>query len=726
MIGANTTFFFESEKSRDWCAAALTIDAQTLTIDDFLQAICPLKRLSSEERLQIFERFLPAKQKENAAVIFRTVEKLRETFVLLPEHVEHCFLSLPKTPKNRMLRQFLEAYLSHADLALDRTAHAWKAIDMLKAGMVRNPFSPEVFFPRDPMTSPLVEELAQAFLNASGVECVNLDFPMEHTASGWGDAPRVFQGTSGELLLRLSESAARHLDEGARRVLIAFHGPDSDRAFLHLCLASHGMNALDLDDLDDAASNKTSLDEAPEKILTSIKQDSRQPLRKRLRLIHLCLENPRLRSIEPRWNAFWHELLNRGTLDESDLAFLLSLSTPEMGFKPRPSPSSNVIIGPLMIPPTTFPVLAYVTSPMAKSPRILFDECELASLYRQGFTVRGHRDARKDRAIQLARLAALATARLFADAETASEIQNARVSLLVAPPSPPRMPEKTPLEVGTSPLSPTALENFTKCPARYLFLNRMRLEDAKISRESGYARLFGTLVHATLENHFKQSKHYDGVEIHKLFRAAMTQHIPGVSLERPLAVRLLTHFEEIAPHIMETETTLQSLFTGASPTHLEWQFELSMDQVSVRGKIDRIDLLPEGSLLCLDYKTGSIDFTPAHITQGTHFQALIYLVAAQTLLKKSVAGFLFYDLKNGEIRRGLLREDLVSDEIKGHVTRGHTLKPERMNEILGAGLSHVKSIAWRIQQGELLPTPSEEACCTCPFPTHCRESIFHE
>ena len=87
------------------------------------------------------------------------------------------------------------------------------------------------------------------------------------------------------------------------------------------------------------------------------------------------------------------------------------------------------------------------------------------------------------------------------------------------------------------------------------------------------------------------------------------------------------------------------------------------------GKMDRITQRNDGSLLLIDYKTGRVTFSPNHIILSKHFQALLYFISLKTIDHAPCSGVLFYDLKEGELRRGLFREDLISKELKQKLTQ---------------------------------------------------------
>jgi ATP-dependent helicase/DNAse subunit B len=84
---------------------------------------------------------------------------------------------------------------------------------------------------------------------------------------------------------------------------------------------------------------------------------------------------------------------------------------------------------------------------------------------------------------------------------------------------------------------------------------------------------------------------------------------------------------------------------------------------------------------------------------------------------------LFYDLKKGELRRGLAHEEFISSDAKRELTRGHTLNGEKLDKLLAAGKESLEKYSKKILEGDFTPAPSSESCRFCEAHTFCRAGI---
>ncbi len=272
-------------------------------------------------------------------------------------------------------------------------------------------------------------------------------------------------------------------------------------------------------------------------------------------------------------------------------------------------------------------------------------------------------------------------------------------------------------ELPLRPLSATQLETYARCPAQYFFSSRLRLQ-RQDQADRTYPLLYGKAVHRALEQSFKEGSQ----ELQRYFEAALKEIAPTLSESEPLWWILTENFSLMAKRIPPVESRLKEMLGHLTPDAFEKPFEVEVEGLKLRGVIDRIDRSEEGVLL-LDYKTGNIDFTPQHISQGVHFQALLYLLAAEKTFDRPCLGLLFYDLKRGEIRRGILLSQKVPPHSKGFMTRGHILSGDKFVELRDAGLEHLRRIACLIREGNFEPRPSAESCGFCDFPALCGKGL---
>src|SRR3989338_223277 len=100
MNPSNTTYFFECAQPLKWFRCARPA-SKCLFIKDLIAGHQSAK--DPLQRLALVETALANEHKSQASDYLYTLERLRETFILLPEHVEHCFEQLPASPKNKRL-----------------------------------------------------------------------------------------------------------------------------------------------------------------------------------------------------------------------------------------------------------------------------------------------------------------------------------------------------------------------------------------------------------------------------------------------------------------------------------------------------------------------------------------------------------------------------------------------------------------------------------------------
>lgn len=160
------------------------------------------------------------------------------------------------------------------------------------------------------------------------------------------------------------------------------------------------------------------------------------------------------------------------------------------------------------------------------------------------------------------------------------------------------MPEKK--SVKKLALSPSRANDYQQCPLKY----RFRAID-KLPEPSTVAQVKGTLVHAVLEEMHswpRQERTYPAaVKRLKPTWAAMT--------ETDAELNLLVPEDDYMDFLVECRSLLKGYFmmenpTGFDATEMEKFIQLVVEEVPIRGFIDRVDVAPTGEVRIVDYKTG--------------------------------------------------------------------------------------------------------------------------
>ncbi len=148
---------------------------------------------------------------------------------------------------------------------------------------------------------------------------------------------------------------------------------------------------------------------------------------------------------------------------------------------------------------------------------------------------------------------------------------------------------------------------------------------------------------------------------------------------------------------------------SATPSPDVWITLGDAGQVRAGGLIDRIDRIGDSAIV-IDYKSGSKAFTLKDMAAGRNFQMIVYLLAAEIILRRSgaanapadVLGGLFWHMRSGKVSGTLKRDSEV-------ITQGL--------EQLGAYLQRMRSGDFAVQ-----PNGTDKTRCVtyCEFQPLCR------
>ena len=214
------------------------------------------------------------------------------------------------------------------------------------------------------------------------------------------------------------------------------------------------------------------------------------------------------------------------------------------------------------------------------------------------------------------------------------------------------------------PVSATALENLAKCPFRYLLERGLRLEpveDAEpeaarwldpATRGGALHALYAAILRETRDRGERPDPARHGPRLHALGAAKLAE------LRRlipPPSDRVFEQEERGFHRDLDAFLTLEAEASGRTPVALEVSFGLGEREAeplarrdpvlldlggglrfTLRGSIDRIDRLRDGTYETVDYKTGSV-YLPgglrAMFAGGRQLQHALYALAATELLR---------------------------------------------------------------------------------------------
>ncbi len=671
-----------------------------------------LKTPPIEDHKLAFQTLLPSEasfSEEEILEYYNTVNVLRDALILKQEHVDHCFSHLAETRKNIFIKNLLSAYLN-SPLSFDLSYFTWELVGEIK-DKTKSIITP-ILFVRDAEASLLFLELAEAFASVSQ-DC-RLINPWEVEIIRQGDGV-LYSGSTSACLTGLTEAIRNwKTNTNSEKLWIPFHGDGTELAYLKAFLNHENISYRSL--LKETVEFK---DPSLEHLIKGLRSNPSIPLKERLKLNQVLVSN---RSLFDKESQDVLKTLTARKLLSEEENLLLS------GIEPiTESQASHENRSVFLFPFMSLQVnenarsLGYCGNSFLSSDptHLLFTESELEILFQAGYPL-----PRRSSLIQFRKKMISQTNHLSTEVYSSLSFETLRPFAKAEPipllPIEASLEESYTAEIKSSRLSATQLETYSECPAKYFFLNRMRLRRPMSFQES-YALVLGQSVHLALENACKNKFPLQLENLEQEYQKALEQYVPEHERETAIGTILRAQFKSISEKVLALEKTLEAYFGPGVPMLIEEPFEIEVAGLKFTGKIDRVDLR-EGRAVILDYKTGNVDFTPEHIRKGSNFQALLYLLAVQEKVKEPLAGMLFYDLKVGELRRGLLIEEEVSKEAKKFVTRGHTLSLDKFYSLSLDGLEKIKSLAAEIAQGSFQPAPSATSCGYCEASGMCRRA----
>ena len=162
---------------------------------------------------------------------------------------------------------------------------------------------------------------------------------------------------------------------------------------------------------------------------------------------------------------------------------------------------------------------------------------------------------------------------------------------------------------------------------------------------------------------------------------------------------------------------------GMEPTQLEWRFgregdehgALALGELSITGRVDRVDVGPGGEAIVRDYKGASAP-PGAGWAEGGALQVALYMLAARDLLGLEPVGGLYQALWARDPRpRGLIRDDVPGRYVATDVVDEAGLEAA-LEEVRGLALA----TAHELQAGAVKACPEKCSPKGCAYPTICR------
>jgi DNA helicase-2/ATP-dependent DNA helicase PcrA len=236
---------------------------------------------------------------------------------------------------------------------------------------------------------------------------------------------------------------------------------------------------------------------------------------------------------------------------------------------------------------------------------------------------------------------------------------------------------------GALSLSASDLDLYLTCPLKYKFRRVFG-----IPQEPTINQRFGILIHNVLERFHKEEGEAgeDGLgRLMDLFEAGWRRAGFGTSDDE-------LQFRDRAREAMRLYWKRESVAEG-EPVWLERKFDIEIGCHHVRGRVDRVDRLPDGSHELIDYKTGE---RKSEADLESDLQLALYRLAAREA----------WDL---EAARGSYYYVLDADKVAAPVRPGDSERVERTVLEVGEG----------VLGQDFEPRPSPTVCGWCDYRLIC-------
>jgi len=231
-------------------------------------------------------------------------------------------------------------------------------------------------------------------------------------------------------------------------------------------------------------------------------------------------------------------------------------------------------------------------------------------------------------------------------------------------------------------LSYSAISTYTQCPLRYklIYIDGLK-EKAKLYFS------FGKTLHAAAQFIF-QVKTPPPPSLEKVLRFYEAKWIPDGYADKEEEENYFQEGKRIITGFYENQTR-----SFKPPLAVEYPFRFPLEDLEIKGYIDRIDKLPSGKFEVIDYKSNKAPFTQEFLKED--LQLTIYQIAVEQVLNLEVGKLTLYHF------------------------RSHTpfsVEP-RSRDKIEATRAYILGIAQKIKDGHF--PAKENPFCPCDFPQYC-------
>ena len=266
--------------------------------------------------------------------------------------------------------------------------------------------------------------------------------------------------------------------------------------------------------------------------------------------------------------------------------------------------------------------------------------------------------------------------------------------------------------------SVSALELYVQCPFKYFARYVLKLREEVESDEALGPRERGSFVHAVFQSFYERwEQDYGGgitpatiERAHALFSTVLDEHLARLAPSTAVLERTRLLGSPVAPGLADLVFSVEAVRdTPIVARRLEDRFEGSFELdgpegprlIAIRGAVDRIDLLADGSLRIIDYKSSA---------PQKPVQLAIYAVTAEQRLR----GLRGRTWKAGEVAY------LIFGAPRG--LKPLVRRPSDLPAVLVDAQFRVLAAVAAIEAGQFPPRPVyTHLCASCAYQGVCRK-----
>lgn len=282
-------------------------------------------------------------------------------------------------------------------------------------------------------------------------------------------------------------------------------------------------------------------------------------------------------------------------------------------------------------------------------------------------------------------------------------------------------------------LSPTAINKYMRCPLQfyYRYVADLKEPDVPDDEQELDNRIFGNIFHEAADLIYHQLPNYltddvlthllkSKVEIERAVDEAFHRELPNAPLN---GLHIINR--EVIIHYLRQLIEIDRRLAPFTILGLEYDVRRQLGTLSIGGRIDRLDLINEGTpeerIRVVDYKTGSRDLKPlpdvesifaperVHDHSDYYLQTFVYADIVRQQEHKPVSPALLFiqhaaaDDYDPTLKFG--KEPIL--DVADHAARFNELLEQKVAEIFSADTP-------------FLPTDDLKVCRTCPYAQFCR------